>query len=117
MNVPHPFASKPIRAGGFTLIELLVVVATVGMLAMVLLPALAATKPDSQSFQCTWKMSNSWCGTWQGCTPKHNNDLLPPNDYPYLTGLRYRWRQPAQNEELGGRVHHGCVIRCSRSAS
>ena len=45
-------AFKTSRHDGFTLIELLVVGATVGMLALLLLPALAATKPDSQSFQC-----------------------------------------------------------------
>jgi prepilin-type processing-associated H-X9-DG protein len=36
----------------FTLTELLVIVATVGILAAVVLPALAGTKTDSKSFQC-----------------------------------------------------------------
>ena len=68
---------------GFTLIELLVVVATVGMLAMVLLPALAATKPDSQSFQCL-ENERQLVRAWQ-MYAEDNNDLLPPNDYPYQT--------------------------------
>jgi prepilin-type processing-associated H-X9-DG protein len=36
----------------FTLVELLVVLATIALLAAVLLPALAGTKPDGQAFQC-----------------------------------------------------------------
>ena len=76
----HPKAARP---DGFTLIELLVVVATVGMLAMVLLPALAATKPDSQSFQCL-ENERQLVRAWQ-MYAEDNNDLLPPNDYPYTT--------------------------------
>ena len=37
---------------GFTLIELFVVIATVAVLAALLLPALAGTRPNTQSFQC-----------------------------------------------------------------
>jgi len=36
----------------FTLTELMVVIATIGILAAVVLPALAGTKTDSKSFQC-----------------------------------------------------------------
>ena len=46
------FIFKNDRKDGFTFMELLVVIATVGMLAVLLLPALAGTKPNSQSFQC-----------------------------------------------------------------
>ena len=50
---------------GFTLVELLVVVAMVGLLATMLAPTMARTKPNSASFQCqnnlrqlafAWKM-------------------------------------------------------------
>jgi prepilin-type N-terminal cleavage/methylation domain-containing protein/prepilin-type processing-associated H-X9-DG protein len=50
---------------GFTLVELLVVVAMVGLLASMLAPTMAKTKPNSASFQCqnnlrqlalAWKM-------------------------------------------------------------
>ena len=48
---------------GFTLVELLVVIATVAVLAAVLLPALAGTKPNGQAFQClnnTRRLTLGW---------------------------------------------------------
>jgi prepilin-type processing-associated H-X9-DG protein len=70
-------------AGGFTLVELAVVIATVAVLAAVLLPALAGTKPDSQAFQCL-ENQRRLILAWQ-MYAEDNNDLLPPNDYPYTT--------------------------------
>ena len=61
MNTLRKFALKGWFGGrhatdpgrpGFTLVELLVVIATVAVLAAVLLPALAGTKPNGQAFQC-----------------------------------------------------------------
>jgi prepilin-type N-terminal cleavage/methylation domain-containing protein/prepilin-type processing-associated H-X9-DG protein len=55
----------PLARAGFTLVELVVVVAMVGLLATMLAPTLARTKPNSASFQCqnnlrqlafAWKM-------------------------------------------------------------
>jgi prepilin-type N-terminal cleavage/methylation domain-containing protein len=51
------------KSDGFTLTELLVVVATVGVLAAVLLPAFAQTKGNSQSLQClenTRRLTLAW---------------------------------------------------------
>ena len=48
---------------GFTLIELLVVVGTVAVLGMMLLPALAGSKPNSQAVQCmhnTRELTRAW---------------------------------------------------------
>ncbi len=70
-------------AGGFTLVELAVVIATVAVLAALLLPALAGTKPDSQAFQCL-ENQRQLILAWQ-MYAEDNNDLLPPNDYPYTT--------------------------------
>ena len=70
-------------AGGFTLVELAVVITTVAVLAALLLPALAGTKPDSQAFQCL-ENQRQLILAWQ-MYAEDNNDLLPPNDYPYTT--------------------------------
>jgi prepilin-type N-terminal cleavage/methylation domain-containing protein/prepilin-type processing-associated H-X9-DG protein len=86
MNAPRRFISDKIsvqRRDGFTLVELLVVIATVAVLAAMLLPALAATHPDSQAFQCMVN-HRQLILAWQ-MYAEDNNDLLPPNDAPYAT--------------------------------
>jgi prepilin-type N-terminal cleavage/methylation domain-containing protein/prepilin-type processing-associated H-X9-DG protein len=71
------------RAEGFTLVELLVVLAVIAVLAALLLPAIAATKPNSQGFQClnNEKQLTLACQMYA----EDNRDILPPNDYPYTT--------------------------------
>ncbi|MEI9863656.1 MAG: prepilin-type N-terminal cleavage/methylation domain-containing protein [Limisphaerales bacterium] len=83
MKLTRPFIFKKSGEQGFTLIELLVVLATVAILAALLLPALAGTKPNSQAFQCMENQRQLTLG-WQ-MYAADNTDLLPPNDYPYLT--------------------------------
>jgi prepilin-type processing-associated H-X9-DG protein len=70
-------------AAGFTLVELAVVIATVAVLIAVLLPALAGTRPNTQAFQCL-ENQRQLILAWQ-MYAQDNNDLLPPNDYPYTT--------------------------------
>jgi prepilin-type N-terminal cleavage/methylation domain-containing protein/prepilin-type processing-associated H-X9-DG protein len=71
------------RSGGFTLIELLVVIAIIAILAALLLPALSSAKSQAQSINCMNNSKQLMLG-WKMYTDD-NNDLLPPNDYPYET--------------------------------
>jgi prepilin-type N-terminal cleavage/methylation domain-containing protein/prepilin-type processing-associated H-X9-DG protein len=104
MNASRRSISKKISVqprDGFTLIELFVVLATVAVLAAMLLPVLASTKPDSQAFQC---MNNhkQLILAWQ-MYAADNSDLLPPNDYPYLTAYATApaGTTPANGNRLG----------------
>jgi prepilin-type processing-associated H-X9-DG protein len=79
MNLPRKSIPEPARRAGFTLIELFVVLASVAILAVMLLPALAGTKPNSQAFQCLNNQRQIMLA-WQ-MYAADNSDLLPPNDY------------------------------------
>ncbi len=94
--------------GGFTVVELLAVMVMIAILAIVLLPALAGTKSDPRAFQCLNNQRQLILG-WQ-MYAADNNDLLPANDFPYLTA--YRGATPDNtiaNDKLGGGNHGQCT--------
>jgi type II secretory pathway pseudopilin PulG len=68
----------------FTLVELLVVIAVLFVLASVFGRAIAA-KPSSQAVQCM-ENQRRLVMAWR-MYADDNNDLLPPNDYPYTTSF------------------------------
>jgi len=77
MKTTHSIAFKNTGEAGFTLTDLLVVIVTVAILGVLLLPALAGTKPNSQAFQCLENLRQLTLG-WQMCA-EDNNGKLPPN--------------------------------------
>ena len=76
------------------------------MLAVVLLPALAATKPDSRSFQCL-ENQRQLVRAWQ-MYAEDNNDLLPPNDYPWTTSFVIN--DYVDNNPTWGSQHRNWVV-------
>jgi prepilin-type N-terminal cleavage/methylation domain-containing protein/prepilin-type processing-associated H-X9-DG protein len=81
---------------GFTLIELLVVMATVAVLVVTLLPALAGTRSGSQTFQCLNNL-NRLTAAWTMYASDYGDKLAGnPSGSPWVAGL-IRWTTPNDN--------------------
>jgi prepilin-type processing-associated H-X9-DG protein len=63
-------------ADAFTFVELLVVIATLGVLAIMLLPALAKTGPNTQAFQCLNNLRQIQHG-WLIYSADNNDRIVP----------------------------------------
>ena len=111
MRTTHSIAFHNTREDGFTLTDLLVVIMTIAVLSVLLLPALAGTKPNSQAFQCLENLRQLTLG-WQ-MYAEDNNGKLPPNgqqssqaatptDPRYLPGGAYAQWCPGTVSTLPG---------------
>jgi prepilin-type processing-associated H-X9-DG protein len=96
MKPTRPSSFKPIREEGFTLTELLVVVLTIGILAVLLLPGLAGTKPNSQAFQCL-ENERQMVLAWQMYSDDNGGKLAP--NYPQGTTGGSPSTQPTLNAQ------------------
>lgn len=108
--------SRPGQAG-FTLIELLVVIGMVGLLAVMLLPALAGTRPNGQVFQClnnTKQLTAGWL-----MYANDNNDLLMSADKWVAAGSFMDWTTSSGNTNTAALLDPGQALIANyvRSAS
>jgi prepilin-type processing-associated H-X9-DG protein len=77
MNSTHyKLILKSKAADAFTFVELLVVIATLGVLAIMLLPALAKTAPNTQAFQCLNNLHQIQAG-WLVYSADNNDRIVP----------------------------------------
>lgn len=116
-------SSLVVCPSGFTLIELLMVIAIIGVLAALLLPAIAKAKGQAQSMACISNLKQLQLG-W--LTYVHaNNDELPPNNSVkngwIQTGVSNEWGNSwvwgnAKTDRTSSNIEHGLLFPLVGSA-
>ena len=87
MKATYSFSARPGSKAGFTLTDLLMLVVTMGILGLLLLPALASTKPNSATFQCL-ENERQLVRAWQMYAEDFNGSLVASlgNTGPVING-------------------------------
>ncbi len=81
MKTKHQDVRTTQRDSAFTLIELLVVMVTVAVLSLLLLPALAGTRPNSRAFQCLENQRRIMLA-WRLYSNDNNDTIVPVSNMP-----------------------------------
>ena len=92
---------------GFTLIELLVVLATLALLAAMLLPALAQTRQNSQVIECLANQ-RQLAVAWMMYARDNNDKLVPNWQFAYQPANFGENPLPDPNLQPGGNLAQWC---------
>ena len=87
------------RTAGFTLTELLVVIGVIGVLAVMLLPALASSRSDGRAFRCLNNTKQLTLG-WIMYANDNNEMLMPPSTW-ITSGSFLDWSTNPINTDTG----------------